>query len=590
MMDTQGVNMQELKEQWKKLIAASLKTSAEKAGISLDNPDDKIIVETPPKPEMGDLAFPMFPFARDFRKAPPAIAAEVVAALGGDIPGEAKTAGPYVNVFISREAVFRSVLEAVDKQGDRFGRTESLKGEKVMIEFSSPNTNKPLHLGHLRNDILGESTARILEAAGAEVQKVNLINNRGVHICKSMLAYSRFGEGETPESTGVKGDHFVGDYYVKFNNWVKEEPEADSKAQDMLKKWEEGDSETRKLWETMNQWTLDGIQETYGKTDISFDKFYFESETYLSGKDIVLKGLDEGHFYKDEDGSIRLDMSDIGLDTKVLLRGDGTSVYVTQDLGTAIARHEDFPFDRLVYVVGNEQEYHFKVLFHTLKKLGYQWADQLYHLSYGMVNLPEGKMKSREGTVVDADVLISQLEDLVIEEIKSKGREEELEDVEGTAHAIALGALNYYLLHISPYKDMIFNPKESLSFNGNTGPYMQYMGARISSMLRKYESGDYRDGKFRPELLNSPEAWELVKLIGSYPAMVDQAAADMNPSVLASFVYDLSRNFSRFYHENPILNNEDMDLVVTRIELSKAVLQILKNAFTLINIRFLEKM
>jgi len=532
----------------------------------------------------------MFPFARDFRKAPPAIAADIAASLGKNIPGEAKTAGPYINIFISRQAVFQSVLQSVQEKGEEYGRTESLKGEKVMIEFSSPNTNKPLHLGHLRNDILGESSARILEAAGAEVQKVNLINNRGVHICKSMLAYSKFGKGDTPESTGVKGDHFVGDYYVKYNNWAKEDSGADQLAQEMLKKWEENDSETRELWETMNKWTIDGINKTYERTDISFDRFYFESETYLSGKDIVLKGLEDGHFYKDEDGSIRLDMGDIGLDTKVLLRGDGTSVYVTQDLGTAIARHGDFPFDRLIYVVGNEQEYHFKVLFHTLKKLGYDWADQLYHLSYGMVNLPEGKMKSREGTVVDADDLLTQLEDLVVEEIKSKGREDELEDVPATAHAIALGALNYYLLHISPLKDMVFNPKESLSFNGNTGPYMQYMGARISSMLRKYESGEYGGGSFKPEMLTSPEAWELIKLIGAYPGMVNQAAAELNPSVIASFVYELSRNFSRFYHENPILNNEDADLVVTRIELSKAVLQVLKNAFKLINIRFLDKM
>ncbi|MBB6479035.1 arginine--tRNA ligase [Spirochaeta isovalerica] len=582
--------MQELKEQWKDIIAASLKKAAAQAGIEMDDPRTRIIVETPPKPEMGDLAFPMFPFARDFRKAPPAIAADIAASLGSDIPGEAKTAGPYINIFISRQAVFQSVLQSVGEKKDDYGRTGSLKGEKVMIEFSSPNTNKPLHLGHLRNDILGESTARILEAAGAEVMKVNLINNRGVHICKSMLAYSKFGKGETPESTGVKGDHFVGDYYVKYNNWAKEDSSADGQAQEMLKKWEDGDSATRELWKTMNKWTLDGINQTYEKTDISFDRFYFESETYLSGKDIVLKGLEDGHFYKDDDGSIRLDMSDIGLDTKVLLRGDGTSVYVTQDLGTAIARHGDFPFDRLIYVVGNEQEYHFKVLFHTLKKLGYEWADQLYHLSYGMVNLPEGKMKSREGTVVDADDLLAQLEELVVEEIKTKGREEELDDVTGTAHAIALGALNYYLLHISPLKDMVFNPKESLSFNGNTGPYMQYMGARISSMLRKYEEGDYSGGAFKPELLASPEAWELVKLIGAYPGMVDQAASEMNPSVIASFVYELSRNFSRFYHENPILNNDDADLIVTRIELSKAVLQVLKNAFKLINIRFLEKM
>ncbi|MBI9098175.1 MAG: arginine--tRNA ligase [Spirochaetaceae bacterium] len=582
--------MLEIKEQWKKLIADSLKILAEKGSINLDNPEERIIIETPPKPEMGDLAFPMFPFARDFRKAPPAIAAELVTILGSDIPGTVKTAGPYLNIYISRKSVFKDILKIVDDQADEYGKTDSLKNEKVMVEFSSPNTNKPLHLGHLRNDILGESTSRILEAAGAEVKKVNLINNRGVHICRSMLAYSKFGNDETPESTGIKGDHFVGNYYVKYNNWAKEDPTADDQAQEMLKKWEAGDSETRELWERMNKWTLDGIQETYRSTDISFDTYYYESETYLSGKDVVLKGLEDKVFYKDEDGSIRLDMSDIGLDTKVLLRSDGTSVYVTQDLGTAIARHKDFPFDRLVYVVGNEQEYHFKVLFHAFKRLGYEWADQLHHLSYGMVNLPEGKMKSREGTVVDADDLVEQLENLVLGEIKNKGREDELDDVQSTAHAIALGALNYYLLHISPYKDMIFNPKESLSFNGNTGPYMQYMGARISSMLRKYNGSDYSDGQFKPELLDSDEAWELIKLVAKFPSVVNQAADELNPSVVAAFVYDLSRNFSKFYHENQILNNEDMNLTVTRIELAKAVLQVLKNAFRLINIRFLEKM
>jgi arginyl-tRNA synthetase len=539
---------------------------------------------------MGDLAFPMFPFARDFKKAPPLIASELAALMESNIPGNVKSAGPYLNVYIDRESVFENIIKEVNKKTEKYGQTGSLTGQKIMVEFSSPNTNKPLHLGHLRNDILGESTARILKAAGAEVKKVNLINNRGVHICKSMLAYTKFGNGETPESTGIKGDHFVGNYYVKYNNWAKEDSSADKQAQDMLQKWEAGDAETRELWEMMNKWTLDGIKKTYERTNISFDTYYYESETYLSGKDVVLKGLEDKVFYKDEDGSIRLDMSDIGLDTKVLLRSDGTSVYVTQDLGTAIARHKDFPFDRLVYVVGNEQEYHFKVLFHAFKRLRFEWADQLHHLSYGMVNLPEGKMKSREGTVIDADDLVEQLEVLVLEEIKNKGREEELEDVQATSHAIALGALNYYLLHISPYKDMIFNPKESLSFTGNTGPYMQYMGARISSMLRKYNESDFSNGKFKTELLSSDEAWELVKLLAQYPGVVDEAAAEMNPSVIASFVYELSRNFSRFYHENQILNNDDENLVVSRIELSKAVLQVLKNAFKLINIQFLEKM
>lgn len=582
--------MLEIKQQWKKIIAESLVKMAETASVALENPEERIIVETPPKAEMGDLAFPMFPFAKDFKKAPPVIASELVSILGDSIPGKVKTAGPYLNVFIGREAVSKSVISSVSELGEQYGHTGSLKGQKVMVEFSSPNTNKPLHLGHLRNDILGESTARILEAAGAKVKKVNLINNRGVHICKSMLAYSKFGNGETPDSTGIKGDHFVGDYYVKFNQWAKEDSTADKQAQDLLQKWEAGDKETRSLWETMNKWTLDGIRETYERTDISFDTYYFESETYLSGKKVVMKGLEDKIFYKDEDGSIRLDMSDIGLDTKVLLRSDGTSVYVTQDLGTAIARHEDFPFDRLVYVVGNEQEYHFKVLFHAFKRLGYKWADQLHHLSYGMVNLPEGKMKSREGTVVDADDLIEQLEELVLEEIKVKGRADELENVQATSHAIALSALNYYLLHISPYKDMVFNPKESLSFTGNTGPYMQYMGARISSMLRKFDESDYSNGKFKAELLTSDESWELVKLLAQYPSVVDQAASEMNPSILAAFVYDLSKNFSRFYHENQILKNEDENLVVTRVELSKSVLQVLKNAFALINIRFLEKM
>jgi arginyl-tRNA synthetase len=582
--------MLEIKEQWKKIIAESLKIMAETASIDLGNPYDRIIVETPPKPEMGDLAFPMFPFARDFRKAPPVIAAELVSIIGDSVPGKVQTAGPYLNVFISRNAVIKSVLESVSEKADEYGKTESLKGQKIMVEFSSPNTNKPLHLGHLRNDILGESTSRILEAAGAEVRKVNLINNRGVHICKSMLAYSKFGNGETPESTGIKGDHLVGNYYVKYNQWAKEDSTADAQAQDMLQKWEAGDKETRELWEMMNKWTLDGIKETYEKTDISFDTYYFESETYLSGKDVVLKGLEDNIFYKDEDGSIRLDMSDIGLDTKVLLRSDGTSVYVTQDLGTAIARHEDFPFNRLVYVVGNEQEYHFKVLFHAFKRLGYKWADQLHHLSYGMVNLPEGKMKSREGTVVDADDLLEQLEEIVRDEIKSKGRDNELENVQKTSHAIALSALNYYLLQVSPYKDMVFNPKESLSFTGNTGPYMQYMGARISSMLRKFNEYDHSEGKVDTTLLTSDESWELAKLLVKFPSVVDQAAGEMNPSIVAAFVYDLSKNFSRFYHENQILNNEDKNLDVTRIELSKSVLQVLKNAFKLINIQFLEKM
>jgi arginyl-tRNA synthetase len=541
---------------------------------------------------MGDLAFPMFPFAKDFRTAPPAIAASVVAAIREDAPGRAETAGPYVNIFLDRSAVVSALVGDVQAHGESFGHSRHLADQKVMVEFSCPNTNKPLHLGHLRNDAIGESVSRILAASGAEVQKVNLINNRGVHICKSMLAYQKFGNGITPESSGKKGDHLVGEFYVKFNKWSKEDETAESQAQDMLIRWEQGDKEVTALWEMMNKWTIDGIAETYKNTNISFDRYYYESDTYLSGRDEVLKGLENGVFYKDKDGSIRLDLSEIGMDTKVMLRSDGTSVYMTQDLGTAIARHKDFPFDRLIYVVGAEQVYHFQVLFHALKKLGYSWADMLYHLSYGMVNLPEGKMKSREGTVVDADDLLRQLSSMASDEIRIKERAEAVGDVEETGQKIALAALHYFLLQVSPYKDMVFNPKESLSFNGNTGPYLQYMSARISSMLNKYEGlkAEYAGIEEDFSLLTSDVEWELVKSLSSFPDIVRTAATDLNPSIVACHLYDIAKNFSRFYNDCPILGVDNKALTVGRIALSRAVLQVLKNGFKLVNIPFLSKM
>ncbi len=584
--------MDSVKSQWIKIIAAGLLEAAGEKGLTLENIEDKIVVERPPRSEMGDLAFPMFPFAKDFRMAPPAIAALAAQALGTPSEGEVKTAGPYLNVFLNRTSVTRELLNEVEKAGDAYGASDMLKGQKVMVEFSCPNTNKPLHLGHLRNDAIGESISRILKAAGADVKKVNLINNRGVHICKSMLAYQKFGEGKTPESTGIKGDHLVGDFYVKFNQWSKEDSTAEEQAQEMLRQWEKGDPQINELWETMNRWTIDGIRETYEKTGISFDTYYYESDTYLSGRDEVLKGLEQGVFYKDEDGSIRLDLSDIGMDTKVMLRSDGTSVYMTQDLGTAIARHKDFPFDRLIYVVGAEQEYHFKVLFHALKKLGYSWADMLYHLSYGMVNLPEGKMKSREGTVVDADDLLADLTKMAKDEIIAKEREEAVGDADETAGKIALAALHYFLLQVSPYKDMIFNPRESLSFNGNTGPYLQYMSARINSMLEKYQERkeEFAGAELDYSLLNSEAEWELIKLISAYPSQVRQAASELNPSIVAAHLYDTAKAFSRFYHDCPILGSGDKNLTRSRVALSEAVLQILKNGFELVNIPFLSKM
>lgn len=462
-----------------------------------------------------------------------------------------------------------------------------------MVEFSSPNTNKPLHLGHLRNDAIGESLSRIMQFSGAEVYKTNIINDRGVHICKSMLAYKKFGNNTDPVKEGIKPDTFVGDMYVKFYQYSKEHPEAEEDAQALLRKWEAGDPETLELWKRMNGWALQGIQQTYTRTGVSFDKLYFESNVYRKGRAEVLEGLEKGIFYKDEDNSVWIDLAPIGLDKKVLLRGDGTALYITQDIGLAITRHGEWPFDKLIYVVGNEQIYHFKVLFYVLKQLGYQWHTGLHHLAYGMVNLPEGKMKSREGTVVDADDLITDLKNGALEEIASKGREEAVGNPEDIAEKIALGALHYFLLQVDAMKDMLFNTKDSLSFNGNTGPYIQYMGARISSILRKVETEEgasVRAGQYRPELLNSEAEWALIKKLEEFPAHVDKAAALYTPALITGYLYDVCKLFSRFYHDCPILSAEEPDVAATRLELARAVRIVLKNAMRLVLVPFLEVM
>ena len=586
--------MQDIKDAWIGVVASALKSVAAELGSTESIAADRLVAETPPKPELGDLGFPMFPFAKQLRKGPPQIAQAVAAKLSEDPAvrqlGEAAAEGPYVNVRIAKGAVAAQTLRSALDPASNFGRPGTLSGKRVMVEFSSPNTNKPLHLGHLRNDALGESVSRILAACGAEVRKVCIINDRGVHICKSMLAYIETGEGKTPESEGVKSDRFVGDCYVRFHKLSKDDPTAEERAQDLLRKWEAGDSATIELWKKMNGWAVEGMKATYARTGVSFDQYYYESQTYLLGKDEVLKGLDQGVFFRENDGSVQIDLTEEGLDKKVLLRKDGTSIYMTQDIGTAIHRHEDWPFDRLVYVVGSEQQYHFKVLFRVLEKLGYGWAKALYHLSYGMVNLPEGKMKSREGTVVDAYDLIDSLKAMALEEIREKEREDAVGDPEVIAEKVALGALHYYLLQATPGKDMLFNPKESLSFNGNTGPYLQYMGARISSMLRKESGSAAARGKVKPELLSGDAEWELVKAVSAYPEAVAAAAESMDPSALTAYMYELSKAFSRFYHDCPILNAEDADVAATRLALSKAVLRVLRDALELACIPFLETM
>lgn len=587
--------MNNIKLDWKLKLEDALHVIAGKQGLDISRDKIDLIVEKPPKPEMGDLAFPLFPLAKIFKKNPSLIAEDLCLYFKENDKKSASfilKTGPYINVKIDLSGLTGKVLKDILETGELYGHTEDLKNQKIMVEFSCPNTNKPLHLGHLRNDSIGMSVSRIMAANGADLRKVNLINDRGVHICKSMLAYKKFGKNQTPEGTGIKSDHFVGDYYVKYNTWSKEYPEAENEARLMLKDWEDGKQDVTQLWELMNEWTITGIKETYKKTGISFDKYYFESKTYKEGRQEVLKGFNQGVFYKEDDGSVWADLSEIKLDKKVLLRSDGTSLYLTQDIGTAIARHRDWGFEKLIYVVGSEQQYHFQVLFYILKKLGIKWAGNLHHLSYGMVNLPDGKMKSREGTVVDADDLVDELTAIAKEEIISKERASIVDDLQKTSESVALAALNYFLLQISPGKDMIFDPKESISFSGNTGPYLQYMGARISSMLRKFEDrkDEFEGAGFQPELLILDQERELIKLLISFPEIVSEAGKGMNPSIVTSYLYDLSKVFSRYYHDTSILKDPDKDTVVTRIYLVRAVLQVLKNAFYLVGIPFLSRM
>ena len=599
--------LNELKNEWKGTLESLLK--------KILNSDDiaPLTMTEPPKSELGDVAFPLFQYAKIAHKAPQVIATELKSAVENapHPAGEVILAGGYFNVKLSVSDLFSSLYESVMNEGDAYGRNDSLSGKKIMLEFSCPNTNKPLHLGHMRNDSIGESIAAILKANGAEVLKVNLINNRGVHICKSMLAYKEFGHGETPESTGEKGDHFVGRYYVRFATWEKEwdaqieqarkdgddekvkeleSTHPDKRAQAMLKDWEDGKEDVIELWNLMNKWTLDGLYASYKAMGISFDRFYYESETYKYGKSEVLKGLEDGVFYREADGSVQIDLSEIGLDKKVLLRKDGTTIYITQDIGTAIRRHDDYPFTSLIYVVGSEQAYHFKVLFYILKKLGYSWADELYHLSYGMVNLPDGRMKSREGTVVDADDLLSELEELAKDEIIAKGREALVDDVNKTAHSIALSALNYYLLEVTPSRDMIFDSKKSISFNGNTGPYLEYMGARISSILKKAKEEGITIDDVDGSVLKEEDELTLIKLISDYPEAVRKAAENYDPSVIASYLYSVAKTFSHYYHDNQIIKAESPELVKSRLALAEMVLTVLKNGFALIGVQFLPSM
>ena len=476
-----------------------------------------------------------------------------------------------------------------------------------MVEYSSPNTNKPLHLGHVRNVLLGYSVAEILKASGKKVYKTQIINDRGIHICKSMLAWQRFGNGETPESTGLKGDKLVGNYYVEFDKAYKKEiselvsqgqSEEEAKktapilleAQDMLRKWEAGDKEVVALWEKMNGWVYDGFEVTYKAIGVDFDAYYYESQTYLLGKEFIAEGLKTGVFFKKEDGSVWCDLTEDGLDEKIVLRADGTAVYMTQDIGTAIQRIKDYPdVGGMVYTVGNEQDYHFKVLFLILKKLGFDWADNLFHLSYGMVDLPSGKMKSREGTVVDADDLIQEMADTAEEISKELGKLDDYseEDKKALYKTIGLGALKYYILKVDPKKRILFDPKESIDFQGNTGPFIQYTYARIQSILRKAEIDASIDIS---GITLHPKEKELLKQIELFPEVLQNAAANYSPALIANYIYDLVKEFNSFYQNVSILGADNEAEKVFRVQLSDVVAKVIKNAFGLLGIAVPERM
>jgi arginyl-tRNA synthetase len=555
----------------------------------------------------GNLTLVVFPFVKAAKKSPEQTGQEIGEYLQANCAAVEKfnVVKGFLNLSIG-DGAWVQLLEAIDKD-DNFGMKQATDDSPlVMIEYSSPNTNKPLHLGHVRNNLLGWSLAQIMEANGNKVVKTNIVNDRGIHICKSMLAWQKWGNGETPESSGKKGDHLIGDYYVAFDKHYREEikelvaqgmdeekakQEAPliKKAHEMLVKWEQNDPEVRALWEKMNNWVYAGFDETYKKMGVSFDKIYYESQTYLKGKAKVEEGLAKGLFERHEDNSVWADLTNEGLDQKLLLRSDGTSVYMTQDIGTAEMRFQDYPIDKMIYVVGNEQNYHFQVLSILLDRLGFKWGKELVHFSYGMVELPNGKMKSREGTVVDADDLMQLMVEDAYKTSMELGKFDDMTEDERReiARIVGMGALKYFILKVDARKNMLFNPEESIDFNGNTGPFIQYTYARIRSILRKFSGSPVLPEK--PVLLSEKEI-ELIQKMNEFGAAVEQAGKDYSPSGIANYCYELTKVFNQFYHDYSILNEPDEQKKLFRLVLVKNVAKIIKNAMGLLGIEVPERM
>lgn len=600
-----------------KLVASVI--SGLKALYSQEVPEKMVQIQKTKKEFEGHLTLVVFPFLKMSRKGPEQTAQEIGEYLKVNEPAVAafNVIKGFLNLTIA-SATWIDLLNEIQAD-EQYGLVKATETSPlVMIEYSSPNTNKPLHLGHVRNNLLGNALANIVAANGNKVVKTNIVNDRGIHICKSMLAWKKYGNGETPETSGKKGDHLVGDYYVSFDKHYKaevkelmtefaaqgmSEDEAKAKAEaasplmqearEMLVKWEAGDPEIRGLWEMMNNWVYAGFDETYRKMGVSFDKIYYESNTYLEGKEKVMEGLEKGFFFKKEDGSVWADLTAEGLDHKLLLRGDGTSVYMTQDIGTAKLRFADYPIDKMIYVVGNEQNYHFQVLSILLDKLGFEWGKSLVHFSYGMVELPEGKMKSREGTVVDADDLMEEMIATAKETSQELGKLDGLtqEEADDIARIVGLGALKYFILKVDARKNMTFNPKESIDFNGNTGPFIQYTYARIQSVLRKAaESGIVVPGQIPAGIELSEKEEGLIQMVVDFAAVVKQAGEDYSPSIIANYTYDLVKEYNQFYHDFSILREENEAVKVFRIALSANVAKVVRLGMSLLGIEVPSRM
>ena len=584
-------------------------SDAVKSLYGVDTPADKIVPQATRKEFEGNLTVVVFPWVKAARKAPEAVAAEIGNWLVENVPAVKSTNAVkgFLNIVIE-PTYWSTVLQGIASTEDYGTTAATAESPLVMVEYSSPNTNKPLHLGHVRNNLLGYSLSQILKACGNRVVKTNIVNDRGIHICKSMLAWQKWGDNVTPETAGKKGDHLIGDFYVAFDKHFKEEvkelmakgmTEDEAKAasplmleaRDMLVRWEKKDPEVRALWQKMNNWVYAGFDETYKRMGVDFDKIYYESDTYLVGKESVLEGLEKGIMYRKDDGSVWADLTADGLDHKLLLRADGTSVYMTQDIGTAKLRYRDYPIDKMIYVVGNEQNYHFQVLSLLLDKLGFKWGKDLVHFSYGMVELPEGKMKSREGTVVDADDLMAEMVQTARDTAMELGKVDGLSEAEidAVAETVGMGALKYFLLKVDPRRNMTFNPKESIDFNGNTGPFIQYTYARICSVLRKNAEAGFEPVDYSAVAPDEKEV-ALIQALADFPAVVREAGRSYSPALIANYTYDLVKTYNAFYHDHSILHEPDAAVRSLRLALSQQTARCVRTGMALLGINVPERM